>query len=552
MKNRSPFRLPTPKSKSEEDNNIAVVIGKTFESTTLPDGSQQITEVTKYKRLNDGYIYTESKVRHAAQAINVPNTPSTPHMPTVPEDKENTPRDVNRRSVNTPRGLKVPSSAKSGFKLKSPSQLACPSSLTLSSSSESFSSEEHDDHANVMSVMTEDYQDDLVEEYLFDNEERNPLSPKGRESMGSNNGNAGNLGGWCPSFDNDTVDNSLQLMKQNGLSALWSQKNIFTNSGSGFPDNSAYREGDGNGKNKKMSCKDRMGAKRCKVMLLAIIAVVISTIALAVYFKPSSKKASNMSRDIPLPDPCIRLQIVINTDENTVDPESNPDGDVNEWSLTRQGKNGNVVTIASSDALSPSKSHSFQHCVQPGLFTFHVSDSGGDGLGADGKGGYYIIADDVKLGVSSFFFHDEEMTFSLPFEGDEDDGDNDTACADDFFLVVKTDDAPEETSWTVVDNVSGEKVLEGGNYKLPWAVYTKRACLADGEYTLNIKDEGKDGMCCSKGQGFYMLYNDGQPIVNSDGEFGSGQSTVFVLGGEKEEGEESDSPTKKNEATAAP
>jgi hypothetical protein len=186
------------------------------------------------------------------------------------------------------------------------------------------------------------------------------------------------------------------------------------------------------------------------------------------------------------------------------------------------------------------------------LFTFHVSDSGGDGLGADGKGGYYIIADDVKLGVSSFFFHDEEMTFSLPFEGDEDDGDNDTACADDFFLVVKTDDAPEETSWTVVDNVSGEKVLEGGNYKLPWAVYTKRACLADGEYTLNIKDEGKDGMCCSKGQGFYMLYNDGQPIVNSDGEFGSGQSTVFVLGGEKEEGEESDSPTKKNEANAAP
>jgi hypothetical protein len=46
---------------------IAVIIGKTFESTTLPDGFQQIVEVTKYKRLNDGHIYTESnKLRQSA------------------------------------------------------------------------------------------------------------------------------------------------------------------------------------------------------------------------------------------------------------------------------------------------------------------------------------------------------------------------------------------------------------------------------------------------------------------------------------------------------
>jgi hypothetical protein len=44
-------------------NNFSVIIGKTFEAMSLPDGSQQIIETTKYKRLKDGCIYATSKVR---------------------------------------------------------------------------------------------------------------------------------------------------------------------------------------------------------------------------------------------------------------------------------------------------------------------------------------------------------------------------------------------------------------------------------------------------------------------------------------------------------
>jgi hypothetical protein len=171
--------------------------------------------------------------------------------------------------------------------------------------------------------------------------------------------------------------------------------------------------------------------------------------------------------------------------------------------------------------------------VQPGVFTFTLSDSGGDGLGTNGEGGYYIVADGVRLGVSSFFFHEDEMTFTLPFEGDEYDGDGDTECADDFFLVMKTDTNPGETTWEVVDNDTGELVLEGGPYELSNSVYTKRACMKDGNYTLNMKDGGNDGVCCDKGYGLYMLYNDGELIVSSDGNYGSGASTTFLLGNDE-------------------
>jgi hypothetical protein len=54
--------------------------------------------------------------------------------------------------------------------------------------------------------------------------------------------------------------------------------------------------------------------------------------------------------------------------------------------------------------------------------------------------------------------------------------------------------------------------------------------LKDGSYTFSIKDGGKDGVCCDEGYGLYMLYNDGELIANSDGNYGSGASTVFVLG----------------------
>jgi hypothetical protein len=272
-----------------------------------------------------------------------------------------------------------------------------------------------------------------------------------------------------------------------------------------------------------------MCTKKCKIItcFAAFLAAAIAVMTVA--FSPNESEW-NISRESPANEPnCIHLEIVIDTDSNTAG-KSNPDGDVNEWSLVRHGKKDQMISIAKSSELSPDTVHNFQHCVQPGVFTFTLSDSGGDGLGTNGDGGYYIVADGIKLGVTSFFFHEDEMTFTLPFTGDEYDGDGETECADDFFLVVKTDNNPGETTWDVVDNDTGKTVLEGGPYELANAVYTKRACLKDGSYTFSIKDGGKDGVCCDEGYGLYMLYNDGELIANSDGNYGSGASTVFVLG----------------------
>ncbi|KAL7519646.1 hypothetical protein ACHAWX_004404 [Stephanocyclus meneghinianus] len=557
ISNRSPFKA----SKPNDDNRdpIAVIIGKTFESTTLPDGSQQIIEITKYKRLNDGHVYTESKLRN----------------PMTDDDKENA--SQNATPGISPGGLyggqssskNTPSNC--GFKLNLSNQLACPSSLTLTSSSGSVSSENsrpgiigncggsYDSETSnsqkgiincmtketaQMSVVTEDYEDDsMVEEYLYDNEERRSLSPYAvarKENF---------LEGWCPSFD-DVDNKSLRLQHQSSVWSTWANDSVFGDNVLIQMFDRSNKNAHRNARNKNdqeeddedrfhlkasmaMTCKERMNTRKCKLLSCFMVFVVIAIAVVAIAFRPLSESGWQVNKEAHTEPSCIHLEIVIDTDNKTIGKD-NPDGDVAKWSLVRHGKKDALINIAKSSELSADTVHNFQHCVQPGVFTFKISDSGGDGLGTDGEGGYYIVADGVRLGVTSFFFHEDEMTFTLPFYGDEYDGDGDTECADDFFLVVKTDANPGQTTWDVVDNDTGKTVLDGGPYELPWAVYTNRACLEDGSYTFNIRDGGKDGVCCDEGYGFYMLYNDGELILNSDGNYGSGQSTVFVLGNHTE------------------
>ena len=538
---RAPFKLAR-QNNTNTNEPIAVIIGKTFESTTLPDGSQQINEVTKYKRLNDGYIYTESKLRNP-----------------IEEDKENVSHAAsNAISRPMPTSAKNPSSTEcGGFKLTQLNPLACHSSLTLTSSSETMSSNESNpaplcgggsydsdsDHKGIfqcqtkettgMSVVTEDYEEDSIEDYAYENEERRSLSPYAAARKENN------LGGWCPSFD-DIENKSLQLHQQSSVWSTWANDSVFgDNVLMAMFDRSNARNNNGNGQenmeedsnerfhlkaSRRMTCREMMSTKKCKVIMCfaAFLAAAIAVMVIA--FQPSNEAEWNINKNTPTEPACIHLEIIIDTD-------TNPDGDVNEWSLVRHGKNDNLISIAKSSELSPDTVHNFQHCVQPGAFTFTVSDSGGDGLGTNGEGGYYIVANGVKLGVSSFFFHEDEMTFTLPFTGDEYDGDGETECADDFFLVIKTDANPEDVTWDVVDNDSGKTVMEGGPYELPHSVYTKRACMNNGNYTFNIKDGGEDGVCCDEGYGLYMLYNDGELIANSDGQYGGGASTVFMLGG---------------------
>jgi hypothetical protein len=221
---------------------------------------------------------------------------------------------------------------------------------------------------------------------------------------------------------------------------------------------------------------------------------------------------------------CVDLEIMLIITNKTED--------VNSWSLDHITKDGMTTTIKSSDMHGDSLDTSYRYCVEPGAYTFTISDSSGNGLGSEGEGGYYITSDGVTLGISSFFFHEEKMSFQLPLEKADDSDKEDAVCSDDFFLAIQTDDNPNETMWNIIDDDTGKEVLAGGPYSLPLAMYTHRACLPDGKYSFNMVDAGGDGLCCNNGRGFYLLSKDGKTIMNSDGEFGSKNSVAFVLGEE--------------------
>ncbi|KAL3805955.1 hypothetical protein ACHAW5_002491 [Stephanodiscus triporus] len=416
------------------------------------------------------------------------------------------------------------------------------------------------------SVVTEDHdfgRNDggglFVEEFLYDNdpvglrqwkEQPRPIPPKDRHV----NVAAADGGGWCAFGGSSSFDNTPSSLQLGRPRNWWSftprafaaplgraksfrgedDRNDGVGSVSGFPLGFALGEkdsedGDNDEEGGHHSSNKRKYTRRCKLTTLAIslvvaIGAVVLAVALLVHLP-----GENLTKPSPPHAQCVNLEIVVSA--------SNQTDDVNAWSLNRIGEDDKAVTIDSSESI-PEKSgdsYVYKSCVEPGSYTFDISDSSGNGLGRDGEGGYYITADGITLGISSFFFHDERMTFDLPFYAENanaNDDHEDTACTDDFFLAVHTDGNPGETTWNVIDNDTGDEVLAGGPYSLPLAVYTQRACLPNGSYTFNMLDDGGDGVCCDNGKGFFLLSKDGKTIMNSNGEFGAESSTVFVLGDE--------------------
>ena len=437
-----------------------------------------------------------------------------------------------------------------------------------------------------------------VEEYTYENDakeydaqawQQQQQEQYQQEQYQQQQGGRENVEGWNPfGTDNSIADDSIQLnnrlpSKQQGNKSSFNKKlsvSTFFNSGNQYDeeeDNSPIdlkgeeeetpsSSGGGGGmfsrsksNNKLMNCRN---ISIC-AMLLVVVGIV-TTIGLLV---PSIKNQSptKLEEEVDKAPSCfdlgnIDLQIVISSTDSNIE-------DVNSWSLVRANENGTVSTINSLDDLpevtneeqdvNGGQQYIYKNCVEPGLYTFTISDSAGNGLGGgeldeeDDSGdegsssGYYITANDVTLGVSSFFFHEEKMTFTLPFGAEEvedtsdetaetGDEEMDTVCTDDFFLAIKTDGKPNESTWNVIDNGTQEEVLSGGPYDMEWTVYTHRACLPNGHYTFNMFDEGEDGVCCDGGgKGFFVLQKDGKTIVNSNGEFGSVKSVEFMLGSEE-------------------
>ncbi len=99
-------------------------------------------------------------------------------------------------------------------------------------------------------------------------------------------------------------------------------------------------------------------------------------------------------------------------------------------------------------------------------------------------------------------------------------------------LSITFDNYPEETSWEVLDG-EGQVVLSGGTYgsQPDGSTLVIEEFLPEGCYAFVIKDVYGDGICCSYGNGSYVLTDitTGDTLA-SGGTFTGEESTDFCMG----------------------
>jgi len=112
-----------------------------------------------------------------------------------------------------------------------------------------------------------------------------------------------------------------------------------------------------------------------------------------------------------------------------------------------------------------------------------------------------------------------------------------------FNLELRTDRYPSETSWELIDVLNtneGEDpvqvVLKGDNYDAKEKNYYEASCIPrDACYNFIIYDSGRDGICCSNGNGHYKVTiqdNGGTILTSSEREyFTSGDQSSFRFDG---------------------
>merc|ERR1712174_121180 len=94
-------------------------------------------------------------------------------------------------------------------------------------------------------------------------------------------------------------------------------------------------------------------------------------------------------------------------------------------------------------------------------------------------------------------------------------------------LELTTDNYPGETEWDI-KNSSGDEKYNGSGYSDANTLYTINMCLESDEYTFKITDAYGDGICCSYGNGGYVIKVDGTEVVNG-GEFGDSETETFTV-----------------------
>lgn len=95
-------------------------------------------------------------------------------------------------------------------------------------------------------------------------------------------------------------------------------------------------------------------------------------------------------------------------------------------------------------------------------------------------------------------------------------------------VSITLDNYPQETSWQIT-NSSGTVVASGGPYGGAGSTVTVAVCLPDGCYNFVMIDSYGDGICCSYGNGSYLVTDSEGNTLASGASFTSSEITNFCL-----------------------
>jgi len=95
-------------------------------------------------------------------------------------------------------------------------------------------------------------------------------------------------------------------------------------------------------------------------------------------------------------------------------------------------------------------------------------------------------------------------------------------------LALRTDNAPQETTWKVVNSLN-VTVASGGPYTIPNKLNQENITLPQADcYSFIIMDSGGNGICCTNGNGGYEVSSDGT-VIKQGGSFAYSESSEFVM-----------------------
>jgi trypsin len=82
-------------------------------------------------------------------------------------------------------------------------------------------------------------------------------------------------------------------------------------------------------------------------------------------------------------------------------------------------------------------------------------------------------------------------------------------------VIVKHDDWPQETGWTLKDS-NGNTLLsqQVRSYSIIGGLVTKEKTVTNGNYAFEITDSYRDGICCANGNGYYEVKVNGETVAS--------------------------------------